>query len=282
MKTYIFILLSIFNMGIWAQSINKTLDYANIECLYEFAYLNDTTARMNNRGELISGEKNMIVRDTMILQIGNKLSKYCKYESFYRDSLYETEKDLDFNKKTGLISRAQFMILKNFPTGSTTLTDLIGIDAFKTVEEMPDFRWEIRQETKELSGYTLQRAECKFRGRNYIAWFAPDIPISDGPWRFSGLPGLVMEVYDTKYQYYYKIVGLRKGENSPILFTNIDYINVELNKFYRTLKRYIEDPVGFISNSYGGKIKVQDTKGNSIEASELVKKMKYEFQEIIK
>ena len=49
-------------------------------------------------------------------------------------------------------------------------------------------------------------AVSDFRGRRWTAWFAPDISISDGPWKFSGLPGLIMEAYDTENHYRFFIV----------------------------------------------------------------------------
>ena len=58
--------------------------------------------------------------------------------------------------------------------------------------------WKISAETKTLQEMVLQKAECDFRGRHYIAWFNPKIPIPDGPWKLRGLPGLIMEAYDEK------------------------------------------------------------------------------------
>ena len=53
--------------------------------------------------------------------------------------------------------------------------------------------WKISEETKTMQDMVLQKAECDFRGRHYIAWFNPKIPIPDGPWKLRGLPGLILE-----------------------------------------------------------------------------------------
>jgi GLPGLI family protein len=58
--------------------------------------------------------------------------------------------------------------------------------------------WEIFDETLIIADYICQKATCSFRGRYYIAWFCPDIPINNGPWKFGGLPGLILKVYDDK------------------------------------------------------------------------------------
>lgn len=70
-------------------------------------------------------------------------------------------------------------------------------------EKLPHFRWEIGQETKEILGHQTQKATTEFRGRKYEAWFASDIKISDGPYKFSGLPGMILEIasHDGKYQF---------------------------------------------------------------------------------
>lgn len=64
-------------------------------------------------------------------------------------------------------------------------------------ENLPGFDWQINNETKEIMGYTAQKAITHFRGRDYEAWFAPEINLQDGPWKFYGLPGLILEIKST-------------------------------------------------------------------------------------
>lgn len=64
-------------------------------------------------------------------------------------------------------------------------------------EDLPEFDWNIENETKEILGYQVQRATTHFRGREYEVWFAPAINLQDGPWKFYGLPGLILEAKST-------------------------------------------------------------------------------------
>jgi GLPGLI family protein len=78
----------------------------------------------------------------------------------------------------------------------------------KCSEPLPVQNWEISDDTLTIVGYLCQRAACQFRGRNYTAWFATDIPIGNGPWKFGGLPGLILKVYDEDTQYVFECVGI--------------------------------------------------------------------------
>lgn len=55
---------------------------------------------------------------------------------------------------------------------------------------------------------------CYFRGRSYVAWFTMDIPIENGPWKFAGLPGLILKVYDDKKLYDFECVKIEKNKIS--------------------------------------------------------------------
>ena len=76
-------------------------------------------------------------------------------------------------------------------------------------------KWTVGTETQLILGHKCQKATCNWRGRNFVAWFASDIPVRLGPWKFNGLPGLILKVYDTEKLYVYEAVSLRSG-NFPI------------------------------------------------------------------
>ncbi|MBC8986350.1 GLPGLI family protein [Pedobacter sp. N36a] len=61
-----------------------------------------------------------------------------------------------------------------------------------------------------MASYLCQKASLSFRGRDYIAWFTTDVPVNDGPWKFSGLPGLIVKIEDTKALFSFQLVGLKQ------------------------------------------------------------------------
>lgn len=65
-----------------------------------------------------------------------------------------------------------------------------------TFEPTGEFDWQITEETKTIGSFKATKATTSFRGRNYTAWFTTEVPVNVGPWKFHGLPGLILEIYD--------------------------------------------------------------------------------------
>ena len=82
-------------------------------------------------------------------------------------------------------------------------------------ENLPLFNWQIGSETATICGYECFKATCHWRGRDFTAWFTPDIPVEYGPWKFGGLPGLIMKVSDDDGIYVFEAVAVENG-NFPI------------------------------------------------------------------
>lgn len=93
------------------------------------------------------------------------------------------------------------------------LTQIVNLDAagvYQYVEPVPELKWKILSKSKTILGYNCQCATVTFRGRDYEAWFTADIPLSYGPWKFQGLPGLILEVTDSKNEYRFTANGIQK------------------------------------------------------------------------
>jgi len=81
----------------------------------------------------------------------------------------------------------------------------------------PNFRWEIKPDTLTIQGYRCNKATGYFGGRKYIAWFTHEIPISDGPYVFYGLPGLIVKIYDDKNQYDFSLLSFEQTKSTSFL-----------------------------------------------------------------
>lgn len=58
------------------------------------------------------------------------------------------------------------------------------------------WQWDLKDEVKKIGKFNCQKASSTFRGREYTAWFTEEIPVPYGPWKFQGLSGLILEIYD--------------------------------------------------------------------------------------
>jgi len=81
--------------------------------------------------------------------------------------------------------------------GDDTVTNSAFDNNLKSycVQDVPGFvHWELQSDTITIEGLKCQKANGKFKGADYIAWFAKDIPVSVAPLQFRGLPGLILKV----------------------------------------------------------------------------------------
>lgn len=83
-------------------------------------------------------------------------------------------------------------------------------------ESFPTMKWTLGKEMRTICGYECQKATCHWRGRDYVAWFTQKIPLKSGPWKFGGLPGLIMKIYDTNNLYTWEAVAVENG-SFPII-----------------------------------------------------------------
>ncbi|MBB6680033.1 GLPGLI family protein [Aequorivita sp. 609] len=94
-------------------------------------------------------------------------------------------------------------------------------------DDNASIKWVLLDEFKGISGYNCQKATTTFRGRNYEAWFTSEIPLSFGPWKFSGLPGLILEVYDLTGEVYFSSEHIQipfKNAESKVQKPSVDTI----------------------------------------------------------
>ena len=75
-------------------------------------------------------------------------------------------------------------------------------------EPYPLQQWKMGAETQTILGHRCQKATCHWRGRDFVAWFAPDIPVKAGPWKFGGLPGLILKLQDTAGVYRFEALQI--------------------------------------------------------------------------
>lgn len=249
---------------------STTLDQAYLRCQYHYTWTSDTT-KIDAAPET----------DDMVLEVGKQLSRFYSYQAYVSDSLraLATQEEILANPRKYL-SGSALSIYKNYPDGKLMLTNKIMNDFFSYEEDLPEFEWNLGDSTSTLLGYPVQMATCSFRGREYVAWFTPEIAVSEGPWKFRGLPGLILKVADTRNQYVYEMTGITQPQNTPILFKEYKYLKTSRKRYLQTLRRYEDDPIGYLTNS-SSDIKIEIRNEDGTENTDFAKPhaMTYDFME---
>lgn len=201
-----------------------------------------------------------------ILQIGKDYSKFVDNNKIKKDSLESQFSKLDRigAKEANLIlannPNWNLEILKNKETKNNIISDK-AYSLYQYEETQPTIDWKIGNNTKEILGYQCREATAKYRGRNYTAYFAQELPFSDGPHQFVGLPGLILEIYDDKEHFHFKAVGIDKNPHHIYLREVEDKYKTTRKKFRLAQKSFHQNPEFHIKgeayNADGSRIEVK-------------------------
>ena len=250
-------LLLLTSLAVQTTARELMIDRAYMKCLYRYVYLNDTLTEKTKD-------------DLLILQIGKSISKCFSHYSNQVDSLSALPNgDMIIGKMINdAMNSGEFMrgnyphkrlktyIYKNYPEGCMTVTDGLILQDYRYVDSLHTQTWTMGDSTREVLGYTCQQATADFRGRRWTAWFATDIPVSNGPWKLGGLPGLILEAYDEGQQHVFTAVGLERVKDEPIIFNRSFGDNQKFEQtnrlgFLRSKKKSLMDLNGYIQMETG-------------------------------
>lgn len=203
--------------------------------------------------------------DLFNLEIGKNTSKYYSALRAHGDSLQEADiksgeltietAEIMNKKKNYYRNKSSVVIYNSYPKNYCTVRGMIVINAYQYKDTI-NIKWKLTSDTMHILGYNCNKASAVFRGRNYTAWFTPEIPIPLGPYKFFGLPGLVLKVNDSEGIYNWECVGLTKlnGLNKPITIEKNDkLIETSRLKYFQTAKSTYEMDYATLNASLGVK-----------------------------
>ncbi|MDE6154320.1 MAG: GLPGLI family protein [Muribaculaceae bacterium] len=251
-----YIILALATVAANADNWVRDTEPAILEVHYTRTQVTDTTKR----------ETDFFKEETM-LRIGQRMSRYCSVPKFYDDSLrtfnsalywereriaFESTKDQDprVRDMDGLARRGRYwsVIYKNYPDGKVTETSYFEMENWRYEEDWEKPSWEITDESKEIIGYQCFKASTYYRGRRWTAWFTPEIPIQEGPWKLCGLPGLILEAEDNHSEYHFVANGLKQNGIAEVGFLCYQEkrgVNtVTRDKFFNNWWKYVNSNFG--------------------------------------
>ncbi len=171
--------------------------------------------------------------------------------SIYTDEEYLTRFNLQGNDEKGK------QVYKNLDSKKIIFRDYISKSGkfFPCIveEDLPILKWEITNLEKKIDKFECKLANLTFRGRSYEVWFTTDIPIVHGPWKFYGLPGMIVEIYSKDKNIHFLLksvknlledVKIKKPINGDKI-TFQEYVNYKNNAVEDFLKKlYTKLPRG--------------------------------------
>lgn len=144
-------------------------------------------------------KQNEFKKENMTLDINPDNVKFYNYHYVTIDSTNITKGQ---NSQLWDTSTPVIVRLKNSNINSnyTLINDVFVYDTENKIN------WNLEKETKKFENYTLQKATTTFGGRKWTAWFCKEINISEGPYKFRGLPGIIFQIYDDENNFDFTLV----------------------------------------------------------------------------
>ncbi|EQB92929.1 GLPGLI family protein [Elizabethkingia anophelis] len=244
----------------------KTIFYALFFC--SFIFFNAQSQRFEYEYKFVtdSMNKNDVKTEYMNLDVTPKGSVYYSYTIYERDSLLRIKFDQALLSK-GLVTDK---ISKNYITRKSELVTHIGTDAYKIPDEYV-WKWKILPDKKNIGGYKVQKAISKFGGRSWEAWFTSEIPVSDGPYKFWGLPGLIVSVSDKSGTHEINLVKVKKiPENLFLPEDKITYIVINKDKQKKLISENRKDPMKQFRT---GRVDIAAPEGSNKSEAEILREI---------
>jgi len=203
--------------------------------IYDVEYKKDST-------------QNTTVKENYHLDIEPKSVKYYPRDFFIGDSLVTN--NLQIAKGTKF--NTSHIIAHQIGSADYDYYDVLENVVLKLPSK--DIQeWKLTDEKKKVKDLNLQKATTNWGGRNWIAWFTADIPFQEGPYKFHGLPGLIVELFDDKNNYKFELVKTQKIA-TPKSNIYIDHmlknsVAVDDKKYRDSKLKYYDSPVNYLRNA---------------------------------
>lgn len=225
-----------------------------------------------------------------ILDITKEKSLFRDYTLISQDSIIESS--YEKMKKSGVfvdltksvrMNRFSYKIYKYYPSMKVQHVENIMGTGFKYTNiaytENINFNWKISNEKKKIGEYNTQKASTEFGGRRWIAWFCTDLPFPDGPYKFHGLPGLIVKIEDSENNFLWELKGNKRIDN----FNEISYAEkitqksdltiheMPKEKFNTIFENYKKDPFGSVRHMLTPQLLNQKMQGSDITIGDMIK-----------
>ncbi|EJL71844.1 GLPGLI family protein [Chryseobacterium populi] len=209
-----------------------------------------------------SNDKADVKKEMMLLDIDKNGSSYYSRDKFVADSTSQADLEKQIKGGSGNINinrserpgQVSYKVTKQYPDFKTYLFTRVSTDQYKVKEDAKP-EWKILSDKQKIGEYNAQKATTSFGGREWTAWFTTDIPFQDGPYKFYGLPGLIVKIEDSTGSHIMTLVGnktiqspaaaekqIEMPQNVRVLGMGGKEIEVTKDQYKKVWKAYVNDP----------------------------------------
>ena len=238
----------LFNVctNVTSQEYN-TIDHIKYSCFYDYKIQQDST------------DNTSIHTVPMILHIGSQYSRFVHPRGYVKDSIINSINKANSGQSLNMLIQQTnnlpkqnhftlYSIIKNLKTNETDLYEYLNNTHFMVKEQLA-LNWTLitNKDTK-IAGFKCHQANTCLAGRIYTAWYTLQIPISDGPYKFKGLPGLIIKINDVNKEHCWELTSFKKinYENS-ILLMKENYTSICMEEYIKAQKNYLSERIKIYS-----------------------------------
>lgn len=227
-KTIMLLVFAISNSGF---SQKKTVENSDLWVSYEMVYK-----------KYLTSESTQNVNTILIVSSQGSLFTF---EAMMNFDKIQQEREL--TDSDVFLNRSPYYFLIKGNGDSVEHYETIGSDSYKFKENL-NHEWKLIDQDTIISGYTCKKATVNYAGRDWSAWYSPEIPITVGPYKFHGLPGLVMLLRDSENVFSFVVKEVKKGdfpfdsktENYFVKDGGKPFESIEMEEFYKIRKKFSE------------------------------------------
>jgi GLPGLI family protein len=223
-KTVVFVFLLLSNFSTKAQNFYGKATYISYTTLGDSFKVDSPSMNEQQKKEMLEMMRKALEK-TFTLDFN-------AYESlFQEEAILDKPKPNSGGMMVMMSNGDSSKLYKNTKENKSVAEKDIFDKAFLVVDSLTNWNWKIETETKKIGDYVCQKASAiipvtkedleayekmkseKGNGKTQFiimdepkevvitAWFTMEIPVATGPEKYSGLPGLILEVNDGRTSY---------------------------------------------------------------------------------
>ena len=226
MKILVFLAVFFSSFGLSAQKINGSATYKTAG-----------TVPINLEGSNISPERKKLMEERMAKAMQKEFTLHFNRN----ESLYEEEVALEKDGQGGMrflsmMTGGGGSYYRNLKEAAIKQEQNLFGKTFLIVDSLEALDWKLGKETKSIGNYICNKATAQrvfvvaktemIDGEvsdtivndtvEIVAWYSMQIPVSHGPSRYSGLPGLILELNDGQSTILCTKVSINTSESAEI------------------------------------------------------------------